>query len=310
MAKDLKVFISWSGDPSKDIALIWHELVNQLFDTVTPFVSDTDIEAGARGLDDIKNELDGTSFAIVVVTRANQSAPWLNFEAGAISRQMGSDYDLRVAPCLVDFEKATELTSPLKQFQANLLNEEGITKILASIARAADVEWNTKAGIVAAVLPSFLERFLAIRDTAPPPEVPKRSPDAMVEEVLELVRELHRESMGTTARAEAERSNSQKSSTIAIDDPVAIAALVARGIITEVAGKSSSAQGLDYKVRTYDGGIIIAELLGFPESMRAEVVEKMTDSGLFLSVREVGKGGSLVRIAGQLKLRRDAIVGP
>lgn len=75
---------------------------------MTPFVSDADIEAGARGLDDIKDELDGTRFAIVVVTRDNQNAPWLNFEAGAISKQLSGSIN-RVAPCLVDFDGSSQM---------------------------------------------------------------------------------------------------------------------------------------------------------------------------------------------------------
>src|SRR4051794_22380020 len=79
----MKVFISWSGDKSKATAealRMWLKLVIQ---SVEPFVSSVDIAKGDRGLNVIANELAESSFGIICVTRDNNLAPWINFEAGA-----------------------------------------------------------------------------------------------------------------------------------------------------------------------------------------------------------------------------------
>src|SRR4051794_8953617 len=102
MAEPPKVFISWSGAYSRAIAAAVRDWIPLLFDTVTPFMSDHDIAAGERGLTVIETELEGTQFGIIVVTEENQHAPWLNFEAGALSKIITQDRKQRVAPLLVD----------------------------------------------------------------------------------------------------------------------------------------------------------------------------------------------------------------
>jgi hypothetical protein len=57
---------------------------------VEPFVSSEDIEKGQRWNVSISKELEACSFGILFVTRENQSAPWLVFEAGALSKAFES----------------------------------------------------------------------------------------------------------------------------------------------------------------------------------------------------------------------------
>jgi hypothetical protein len=66
---------------------------------IDPFMSESDIAAGARWLNEIDQQLEGTSFAIVCVTRDNQSASWLNFEAGAVAKTIDTS---RVVPLAID----------------------------------------------------------------------------------------------------------------------------------------------------------------------------------------------------------------
>lgn len=110
----MKVFISWSGPQSKVMAeslKVWLKLVIQ---AVEPFVSSLDIAKGDRGLRVIATELEQTIFGIICVTRENSQAPWINFEAGALSKALGES---RVIPCLLDLP-VKDLTGPLAQFQA------------------------------------------------------------------------------------------------------------------------------------------------------------------------------------------------
>jgi hypothetical protein len=115
-----KIFISWSGDLAREVTLVLHGWLPEMFDGIKPWMSAEDIDAGARGLEEIGEQLDSTSFGIIVVTQANQNAPWLNFEAGALSKRFGPrDARTRVAPLLVDLSSAGQIVGPIKQFQAN-----------------------------------------------------------------------------------------------------------------------------------------------------------------------------------------------
>ncbi len=134
-----KVFISWSGELSKHVATVWRDLVWEMFDGVDPFMSAKDIGAGERGLPLIDSELADTTFGIIVVTQDNQDSQWLNYEAGALSKNV-PDATIRVAPSLVDFARGGDATGPISQFQAKLLDRQGIEDILVEIAKAAKVD--------------------------------------------------------------------------------------------------------------------------------------------------------------------------
>lgn len=137
---DVKVFISWSGNLAKSVALALREWLPLLFDRVAPWASDTDIAAGQRGLAQIEAELAGTSFGLVVVTAENQHAPWLNFEAGALSKTVAGDTEHRVVPLLVDLAGPAELTGPLAQFQAKMARKDGVRDVVRSLAAVARVD--------------------------------------------------------------------------------------------------------------------------------------------------------------------------
>lgn len=137
---DVKVFISWSGNLAKLVALALREWLPLLFDRVAPWASDSDIAAGQRGLAQIEAELADTRFGIVVVTEENQHAPWLSFEAGALSRTIDGDTEHRVVPLLVDLASPADLTGPLTQFQAKTAQQEGVRGVIRSLATVAAVD--------------------------------------------------------------------------------------------------------------------------------------------------------------------------
>lgn len=185
-----KIFISWSGEYTERIALIWQRLVLDMFDMVEVFVSSSSIDPGARPLEQIKNELDGTSLGIVVVTPQNQDAAWLNYEAGALSRTV-PEAVTRVMPSLVGFDSPAQVTSPLKQFQSQKLNTEGVVKILQEIAKVNGIEWLRKQATFERAWSVYEPEFeKAIRSKAQAVQTVKRSSEDMVDEVLTIVREL------------------------------------------------------------------------------------------------------------------------
>jgi hypothetical protein len=110
----MKVFISWSGGQSKKMAEALRWWLKYVIQSADPFVSSLDIAKGDRGFQILASELEQTEFGIVCVTRDNSQTPWINFEAGALSKAFGH---ARVIPCLLDMP-ISDLTGPLAQFQA------------------------------------------------------------------------------------------------------------------------------------------------------------------------------------------------
>lgn len=80
---------------------------------VDAFMSRHDIESGARWAERIQQELEQSSYGLILLTRSNLDAKWLLFEAGAISKLKNSS-----TACLLCGElMETEVTGPLAQFQ-------------------------------------------------------------------------------------------------------------------------------------------------------------------------------------------------
>jgi hypothetical protein len=136
-------------------------LASGVVEGVEPWMSDDNIDGGARWNDAIAKALEDTDFGIVCVTRENQTAPWLNFETGAVAKKVGKG---RVVPLLIDLPP-TDLEGPLTAFQWRLLDEKDVRRLVHDLNKAAeehvpekaldglfDVMWPTlKAGIDAAV---------------------------------------------------------------------------------------------------------------------------------------------------------------
>ncbi|MCZ4275310.1 toll/interleukin-1 receptor domain-containing protein [Rhodococcoides yunnanense] len=134
-SQKLKIFISWSGTTSENVAKVWHSLIKECFDNSKPFMSQFDIELGTRGLNTIANELKGTVFGLVIVTKANQQSQWLHYESGALTKDFDNPLT-KLIPVLVGFDSPGDLSGPLAAFQSTLLNYESVVRILTQIQKA------------------------------------------------------------------------------------------------------------------------------------------------------------------------------
>jgi TIR domain len=127
----MQVFLSWSGERSKAAAKSFADWLPLVIQSVKPWYSEQ-IESGARWSNEIATRLDATNFGLVMVTPENQHAPWLLFEAGALAKSIS---DARVVPVLIDFQRKTDLSGPLSQFQACLPVEEDMLQLVRDINR-------------------------------------------------------------------------------------------------------------------------------------------------------------------------------
>ena len=132
--KFMKVFISWSGSRSKKVALIFRDWLPTVIQALEPFVSSEDIEKGARWNTDIAQELKDSTFGLICVTKDNLTSPWLNFEAGALSKSIDNSY---VAPLLFDVKPSDLKGSPISQFQATSFSQDDMKRLVETLNVAA-----------------------------------------------------------------------------------------------------------------------------------------------------------------------------
>lgn len=186
----MKVFLSWSGHKSHQVALVLRDWLPSVIQSLTPYVSSEDIDKGARWSTDIAKELEDSTFGILCVTKDNLEAPWLLFEAGALSKMMDKS---SVCPFIFDLKRA-EVKGPILQFQSTIFDKDDVKKLLLTLNKACG-----DAGLKEELLsktfdvwwPNLEESLEAIKGE--PLEEEKTSIDKifrneMLEEILELSR--------------------------------------------------------------------------------------------------------------------------
>jgi hypothetical protein len=124
-----KVFISWSGPLAKKIAEELHDWIPKVLQSVQTYYTPDDIEKGTRWVGNIEKELSESELGILCLTRENHVSPWINFEAGALSKHRELS---KVCPLLLDFDN-TDLTGPLSIFQTTKFQKEEFKKLIASV---------------------------------------------------------------------------------------------------------------------------------------------------------------------------------
>lgn len=188
----MQVFISWSGNRSRDVAAALRDWLPGVINSVEPFVSSEDVYAGSRWQTEINDQLDQTNFGIVCVTAANQREPWLHFEAGALAKAVDIS---RVVPLAIDL-KPSDVQPPLGQFQAQPLTQGGIAALIKSL-NAADPKPLSELQLDKALRVWWpeLEKALAALEPSDADESRSahvRSDRDLLEEVLDMVRGLAR----------------------------------------------------------------------------------------------------------------------
>jgi hypothetical protein len=184
----MKVFISWSGSVSHEVALALREWLPSVIQSIDPYVSSEDTDKGARWGVEIGKELEASDFGILCVTPGNSEAPWIQFEAGALSKSLDRS---RVVPLLFRLERAELPQGPLVQFQSVLAQREDIEKLLLSLNRACDdgaLDQNRLESVFEVWWPKLEDALASVRATDPTPAKTARPEKDVLAEILELVR--------------------------------------------------------------------------------------------------------------------------
>jgi acyl carrier protein len=125
----MKIFLSWSGERSKFTARALRDWLPLIFHYAQPWLSEKDISAGDRWGLEIGRELEECSFGIVCLTQENVEAPWILFEAGALSKIVSAN---SVCPYLLDIE-FSDIGGPLSQFQAKKAEKASTFELVQAI---------------------------------------------------------------------------------------------------------------------------------------------------------------------------------
>ena len=186
----MKVFIGWSGERSKALAAALHAWLPLELQYLKPWMSDKDIEAGARWDAALDSELETTRFGIICLTRERLSSPWVLFEAGALAKPL---QESRVVPLLLGLE-LSDLTGPLAHFQAKKADAAGVLDVILSINRNASDQERVPEINVSKTFELFWPQLETAITAIPPAvtvaETPLRTGREVLEELVTNVRSL------------------------------------------------------------------------------------------------------------------------
>ena len=122
----MKVLISWSGDRSKQIAEALAEWLPTVLQVLKPWMSSKNIRSGTPWYTEVTNALESHNVGIICLTPENINEPWINFEAGALSKLK---QEVRVCTFLYELSPE-DLMGPLAQFQHTLFEKSSVNKLL------------------------------------------------------------------------------------------------------------------------------------------------------------------------------------
>lgn len=181
----MKVFISWSGDRSKLVASALKIWLPDVFPGIQVWMSDNDIQAGARWGTELEKVLSECKLGIICLTPESLQSRWLTFEAGALSTAMTGS---RVIPYRFQL-RSPDVSPPLSQFQDVSADDEGTYKLVRSINDAFDSPLFDEERLRRAFDHWWPDLQTQLNQIQRLEEKQIRSDREVLEEVLELVRQ-------------------------------------------------------------------------------------------------------------------------
>ncbi len=188
----MKVFLSWSGERSRQVAELLDDWLQCVIQAVDPWMSSKDIDRGALWFSEITDQLANTGIGVVCLTKENKNKPWILFESGALAKGISSN---RVCTLLIDL-KPTEVENPLAQFNHSIPNKTGVWELVRTINLTLK-EKALKESILEKVFDTywsqFDKKFKEIIKNTPEGDVPEtRSENDIMLEVLSSIRSMDR----------------------------------------------------------------------------------------------------------------------
>lgn len=186
----MRVFICWSGERSKEVALALRDWLKKVIQCLEVFMSDVDIQVGEPWFTKIAESVNQTGFGIACITPENQKEPWLNFEGGGLLFALGKG----VCPLLIGLTRR-ELISPWDQLQFAIADKDGIRKMMQSLNDSVRGEGRLSEDNLKACFevwwPHLEPKITNALHAKPSPSL-QRDPLEVSLEILDIVRALRR----------------------------------------------------------------------------------------------------------------------
>lgn len=188
MADEFNVFISWSGDRSKWVAEYIRDWLPKVIQAAKPWMSEGDIEKGARSLEEISRKLQGTKVGIVCLTQENLNKPWILYESGALTKTI--DEKTRLCTYLLGGLEPKDVPPPLGMFQHTQPNDNDTLRLMQTINQAVSsspMPPDTLKSVFEKWWPDLEARIKGL-PSSPPSAARKRTSDDIVIELLAYAR--------------------------------------------------------------------------------------------------------------------------
>jgi len=184
----MKIFLSWSGNRSKEVANLLSDWLCCVIQAVRPWISTRDLDRGSLWFGEINDQLKDTSVGIICLTQENKNRPWILFEAGALAKGLSTS---RVCTFLIDLEPK-DIEDPLAQFNHTFFTSEsmlGLVKTLNSTLGANCLDSRILDQVFNTYWPQFEDKFkdvLASTESHSPSK--PRAKEDVLGEILENTR--------------------------------------------------------------------------------------------------------------------------
>lgn len=187
----MKVFLSWSGQRSKEVANLLSDWLCCVIQASRPWISTRDLDRGSLWFGEINDQLKDTTVGIICLTQENKGRPWILFEAGALAKGLSTS---RVCTLLVDLEPK-DIEDPLAQFNHTFPTREsvlGLVKTLNGALSSGGLDIRILEQVFDTYWPQFEDRFSKVLQNteAQPPSKPRPKEDVL-SEILENTRILN-----------------------------------------------------------------------------------------------------------------------
>lgn len=190
----MKVLVGWSGERSWQLAIFLRNWLKDVVQALDPWVSGKDIDKGVGWDAEVAAALQESRVGIICLTPENLQEPWLHFEAGALSKQRFDTEKNHVCTYLLGLSPTEIPNGPLAQFQHTKAEREDTRALLHTInsllgdSALSEKQLDTAFDRWWPDLEEKLQELQSMRVEPPP----KRTQQAMLEELLESVRGLVR----------------------------------------------------------------------------------------------------------------------
>jgi hypothetical protein len=186
--ESMKVFLSWSGSRSRDVANFLSDWLSCVIQATRPWISTRDLDRGSLWFGEINDQLKDTNVGIICLTQENKDRPWILFEAGALAKGLST---ARVCTFLIDLEPK-DVEDPLAQFNHTVPERDSILSLVQTLngaLGAAGLDGRILGEIFETYWPRFEVRFKEILNSTDSigPSQPRPDKD-ILGEILENTR--------------------------------------------------------------------------------------------------------------------------